>query len=348
MTEPILSLRGLVTEFRTADGVVHAVDHVSYDIYPGETLGVVGESGSGKSVTVMSILGLIPSPPGRIAGGEVLFKGRDLLKLSRKELQRVRGREIAMVFQDPMTSMNPVFTVGDQISEALLVHDPHMGDDKARARTVELLTLVGVPNPDSRFDQYPHEYSGGMRQRAMIAMAIANQPALLIADEPTTALDVTIQAQVLDVLEKAQRETNAATILITHDLGLIAEMADRVVVMYGGRVVEVGDVNTIFHAPRHPYTLGLMASLPRLDADLKRLEPIPGSPPSLINLPSGCAFHPRCRLTKGREVCRTDIPPLREVDGTGHRAACHFSEEMHAAVEQVEAETGVTLTGDSQ
>ncbi|MDQ3708777.1 MAG: ABC transporter ATP-binding protein [Actinomycetota bacterium] len=345
MTEPVLSLRDLVTEFRTADGVVHAVDHVSYDVYPGETLGVVGESGSGKSVTVMSILGLIPSPPGRIAGGEVIFKGRDLLKLTRKELQRVRGREIAMVFQDPMTSMNPVFTVGDQISEALLVHDPQMGDDKARARTVELLSLVGVPNPDSRFDQYPHEYSGGMRQRAMIAMAIANQPALLIADEPTTALDVTIQAQVLEVLQKAQQETNAATILITHDLGLIAEMADRVVVMYGGRVIEVGDVHTIFHAPRHPYTLGLMASLPRLDADLKRLEPIPGSPPSLINLPSGCAFHPRCRLTKGREVCRTDVPPLRNVDEAGHRAACHFSEEMDAAVHQIEAETGVSLTG---
>lgn len=345
MTEPILSLRDLVTEFRTADGVVHAVDHVNYDVYPGETLGVVGESGSGKSVTVMSILGLVASPPGRIAGGEVIFKGRDLLKLTKKELQRVRGREIAMVFQDPMTSMNPVFTVGDQISEALLVHDPHMGDDKARARTVELLSLVGVPNPDSRFDQYPHEYSGGMRQRAMIAMAIANQPALLIADEPTTALDVTIQAQVLEVLQKAQNETNAATILITHDLGLIAEMADRVVVMYGGRVIEVGDVNTIFHAPHHPYTLGLMASLPRLDADLKRLEPIPGSPPSLINLPSGCAFHPRCRLTKGREVCRTDIPPLRNVDEAGHRAACHFSEEMDAAVHQIEAETGVSLTG---
>ncbi len=345
MTEPILSLRDLVTEFRTADGVVHAVDHVSYDVYPGETLGVVGESGSGKSVTVMSILGLVASPPGRIAGGEVIFKGRDLLKLTKKELQRVRGREIAMVFQDPMTSMNPVFTVGNQISEALLVHDPHMGDDKARARTVELLSLVGVPNPDSRFDQYPHEYSGGMRQRAMIAMAIANQPALLIADEPTTALDVTIQAQVLEVLQKAQNETNAATILITHDLGLIAEMADRVVVMYGGRVIEVGDVNTIFHAPHHPYTLGLMASLPRLDADLKRLEPIPGSPPSLINLPSGCAFHPRCRLTKGREVCRTDIPPLRNVDEAGHRAACHFSEEMDAAVHQIEAETGVSLTG---
>jgi len=345
MTEPILSLRDLVTEFRTADGVVHAVDHVNYDVYPGETLGVVGESGSGKSVTVMSILGLVASPPGRIAGGEVIFKGRDLLKLTKKELQRVRGREIAMVFQDPMTSMNPVFTVGDQISEALLVHDPHMGDDKARARTVELLSLVGVPNPDSRFDQYPHEYSGGMRQRAMIAMAIANQPALLIADEPTTALDVTIQAQVLEVLQKAQQETNAATILITHDLGLIAEMADRVVVMYGGRVIEVGDVHTIFHAPRHPYTLGLMASLPRLDADLKRLEPIPGSPPSLINLPSGCAFHPRCRLTKGREVCRTDVPPLRNVDEAGHRAACHFSEEMDAAVHQIEAETGVSLTG---
>ncbi len=348
MTEPVLSLRDLVTEFRTADGVVHAVDHVSYDVYPGETLGVVGESGSGKSVTVMSILGLIPSPPGRIAGGEILFGGRDLTKLSQSELRKVRGREIAMVFQDPMTSLNPVFTVGDQIAEALLVHDPHMGDDKARARSVELLTLVGVPNPDERFDQYPHEYSGGMRQRAMIAMAIANEPKLLIADEPTTALDVTIQAQVLDVLETAQRETNAATILITHDLGLIAEMADRVVVMYGGRVVEVGDVNTIFHHPRHPYTLGLMASLPRLDVDLKHLEPIPGSPPSLINLPSGCAFHPRCRLMQGRQRCRDESPPLREIEESGHRSACHFAEEMAREVDKVSAEVGVDLTtGDA-
>ena len=346
MAEPVLSVRDLVTEFHTSDGVVHAVDHVSYDVYPGETLGVVGESGSGKSVTVLSILGLIPSPPGRIADGEVLFKGRDLLTLPAAELRKIRGREIAMVFQDPMTSLNPVFTVGDQIAEALLVHHPSMGEDKARRRCVELLGLVGVPNPDSRFDQYPHEYSGGMRQRAMIAMAIANEPALLIADEPTTALDVTIQAQVLEVLRTAQEETHAATILITHDLGLIAEMADRVVVMYGGRVVEMGDVGEIFSAPRHPYTLGLMAGLPRLDMDLKRLEPIPGSPPSLINLPSGCAFHPRCRLMRGRDRCRQETPALRDVDHGGHRSACHFAEEMRQEITKVEEEIGADISGE--
>ena len=346
MTEPVLSVRDLVTEFDTADGTVHAVHHVSFDVYPGETLGVVGESGSGKSVTVMSILGLIPSPPGRVASGEIIFKGRDLLKMSQKELREVRGSEIAMIFQDPMTSLNPVFTVGNQITEALLVHDPAMEKDAAHTRTVELLALVGVPNPESRVDQYPHEYSGGMRQRAMIAMAIANQPSLLIADEPTTALDVTIQAQVLDVLETARTETQASTILITHDLGLIAETADRVVVMYGGRAVEVADVEEIFHAPRHPYTLGLMASLPRLDMDLERLMPIPGAPPSLIRLPSGCAFHPRCRLMKGRDICREESPPLREVE-SGRLSACHFAEEMASEVGKVQSAMGVNQTGDA-
>ncbi len=296
MTEPLLAVRDLVTEFDTADGVVHAVSHVDYDVYPGETVGIVGESGSGKSVTVMSMLGLIPIPPGRIASGQILYNGQDLLTMPPNELRRVRGNEIAMVFQDPMTSLNPVFRVGDQIKEAILVHHPEHGEDVVHKRAVELLALVGIPDPETRVNQYPHEYSGGMRQRAMIAMSIANEPKLLIADEPTTALDVTIQAQVLEVLQAAQRETNAATILITHDLGLIAEMADRVVVMYAGRVVEVADVFTIFKDPRHPYTVGLMASLPRLDAELERLAPIPGQPPSLIDVPSGCPFHPRCRL----------------------------------------------------
>ncbi|MGH2757902.1 MAG: ABC transporter ATP-binding protein, partial [Actinomycetota bacterium] len=240
--EPVLSIQDLVVEFDTDDGVVHAVDGVSYDVNPGETLGVVGESGSGKSVTVMSILGLIPRPPGRIESGTATFKGEDLLRASKEDLRRIRGREIAMVFQDPMTSLNPVFQVGDQLEEAIKVHDPSVSDDQARNKAIELLELVGVPNPERRVEQYPHEYSGGMRQRAMIAMAIANQPAVLIADEPTTALDVTIQAQILEVLKTAQEETHAATILITHDLGLIAEMATRVVVMYAGHVVEVGDV----------------------------------------------------------------------------------------------------------
>jgi oligopeptide/dipeptide ABC transporter ATP-binding protein len=343
--EPLLSIRDLVTEFATPDGVVHAVDGVSYDVHPGETVGVVGESGSGKSVTVMSILGLIPQPPGRIVGGEVWFDGRDLLQLPPKELRKVRGKDVAMVFQDPMTSLNPVLTVGSQIAEAITTHHD-VDDDQARRRSIELLELVGVPNAEDRFGQYPHEYSGGMRQRAMIAMAIANQPRILIADEPTTALDVTIQAQVLEVLDAAQRETNAGTILITHDLGVIAEMADRVVVMYGGRVVETGSVDEIFHSPRHPYTLGLLSSLPRPNQDVARLEPIRGNPPSLINLPSGCSFHPRCHLGEGRVRCRTEVPPLYDV-GPGRASACHFHDEMEAEIDRVERETGAAIEGDA-
>jgi oligopeptide/dipeptide ABC transporter ATP-binding protein len=254
----------------------------------------------------------------------------------------VRGKDIAMVFQDPMTSLNPVLTVGSQIAEAISTHEPELSDDDVRKRVVDLLELVGVPNADDRYDRYPHEYSGGMRQRAMIAMAIANQPKVLIADEPTTALDVTIQAQVLEVLKTAQDETNAGTILITHDLGVIAEMADRVVVMYGGRVVETGTVDEIFHSPRHPYTLGLLSSLPRPDVDLERLEPIPGNPPSLINLPSGCAFHPRCKLGAGRNRCRTEIPPRHDLGG-GRVSACHFHEEMESEIHRVERTTGATI-----
>jgi oligopeptide/dipeptide ABC transporter ATP-binding protein len=340
--DPLLSIRGLVTEFSTPDGVVHAVDGVSYDVYPGETLGVVGESGSGKSVTVMSVLGLIPQPPGRIAAGEILLEGRNLLDLEVRELRKIRGKDIAMIFQDPMTSLNPVLRVGDQIAEAITTHEPDHEEDDVRKRVVDLLELVGVPNADDRYDRYPHEYSGGMRQRAMIAMAIANQPKILIADEPTTALDVTIQAQVLEVLRRAQQETNAGTILITHDLGVIAEMADRVVVMYGGRVVETGTVDEIFHAPRHPYTLGLLSSLPRPDQDLERLEPIPGNPPSLINLPSGCAFHPRCHLGAGRQRCRTEVPPAYDV-GEGRLSACHFHEEMAAEIQRIERTTGAKI-----
>jgi ABC-type dipeptide/oligopeptide/nickel transport system ATPase component len=246
VTEPVLSIRDLVVEFDTPDGVVHAVDGVSYDVYPGETLGVVGESGSGKSVTVMAALGLIQMPPGRIVRGEVFYKGRDIIGLPVGELRKIRNKEIAMIFQDPMTSLNPVFKVGDQIAEALLVHDDKMTNDEARSQTVGLLELVGVPNPDRRFDQFPHEYSGGMRQRAMIAMAMANKPSVMIADEPTTALDVTIQAQVLEVMRIAAQETGAGTVMITHDLGVVAEMADRVTVMYAGRVVESGTVDEIY------------------------------------------------------------------------------------------------------
>jgi len=327
--EPLLAIRDLVVEFKTDDGVVHAVDGISYDLFPSETLGIVGESGSGKSVSTLSILGLIPQPPGRIVSGTAMFNGKDLLKMRKRELRSVRGDEVAMIFQDPMTSLNPVLKVGYQLGEAIKTHYPKQSDGEIKTRVVDLLRLVGVPNPESRYDAYPHEFSGGMRQRAMIAMAIANSPSLLIADEPTTALDVTIQAQVLEVLKKVQNETNAATILITHDLGIVAELCDRVLVMYGGKIVEQGDVHTIFRNPRHPYTIGLMDSLPKLTEDEEWLRPIPGQPPSLINRPSGCAFHPRCFLSQGRDACHTQVPELRAIDGgSEHTAACHFAEEL--------------------
>jgi len=326
--EPLLSIRDLAVEFRTEDGIVHAVDGISYDVFPGETLGIVGESGSGKSVSTLALLGLIPVPPGRIAAGTAEFKGVDLLQMKPKELRRFRGDEVAMIFQDPMTSLNPVLKVGDQLGEAITTHYPKEPDDKVKERVIDLLRLVGVPNPEVRVNQYPHEFSGGMRQRAMIAMSIANSPSLLIADEPTTALDVTIQAQVLEVLKTVQQETHAATILITHDLGIVAELCERVIVMYAGRIVETGDVHTIFRAPRHPYTIGLMDSLPKLTEDEEWLRPIPGAPPSLINRPSGCAFHPRCFLSQGRARCREETPELHQAEGTAHSAACHFSDEL--------------------
>jgi oligopeptide/dipeptide ABC transporter ATP-binding protein len=325
--DPVLSIKDLVVEFKTEDGIVHAVDGVSYDLFPGETLGIVGESGSGKSVSTLALLGLIPTPPGRIVRGTAMFNGRDLLKLKKKELRRVRGNDVAMVFQDPMTSLNPVLTVGSQLGEAIKTHYRDEKDDAVKKRVIDLLKLVGVPNAETRYSQYPHEFSGGMRQRAMIAMAITNSPSLLIADEPTTALDVTIQAQVLEVMKRVQRETDAATILITHDLGIVAEMCERVLVMYAGHIVESGDVSTIFRSPRHPYTIGLMNSLPKLTEDEEWLEPITGAPPSLIDLPPGCPFHPRCFLA--RERCTQENPPLEPVDGgAGHASACHFSEEL--------------------
>jgi oligopeptide/dipeptide ABC transporter ATP-binding protein len=324
--EPLLAIEDLVVDFRTEDGVVHAVDGVSYELYPGEILGIVGESGSGKSVSTLALLGLIPMPPGRIVSGTAMFKGRDLLRLKKRELRKVRGNEVAMVFQDPMTSLNPVLTVGSQLGEAITTHFPSEKDSVVKEKVIDLLRMVGVPNPETRYTQYPHEFSGGMRQRAMIAMGIANSPSLLIADEPTTALDVTIQAQVLEVLKRVQAETDAATILITHDLGIVAEMCHRVLVMYAGHIVESGTVEDIFRAPRHPYTIGLMNSLPKLTGDEEWLEPITGAPPSLINLPSGCPFHPRCFLA--RERCKQEVPPLKPVEGAGHESACHFSEEL--------------------
>jgi oligopeptide/dipeptide ABC transporter ATP-binding protein len=338
--EPVLSIRDLAVHFTTDDGVVKAVDGLTYDVYPGETLGIVGESGSGKSVSTMSILGLIPTPPGKIVSGEAMFQGHDLLKLSKRALRHVRGNQMAIIFQDPMTSLNPVLKIGFQLGETIKAHHPGTRDAELKRRGVQLLETVGIPQAERRFEQYPHEFSGGMRQRAMIAMAIANQPSLLIADEPTTALDVTIQAQILEVLKTAQEETQAATILITHDLGLIAEMADRVIVMYAGKIVELGDVNTIFASPRHPYTIGLMESLPRLTADEDWLRPIPGQPPSLINRPPGCPFHPRCFLSQGRVRCREEEPPLRPIGAGGmgpHLSACHFAEELEGATSKLVA-----------
>ena len=328
MPEPLLSIRNLIVEFKTDDGIVHAVDDISYDVFAGEIVGIVGESGSGKSVSTMSILGLIPQPPGRIASGEAMFKGRDLLKMKKRELRQFRGDEVAMVFQDPMTSLNPVLKIGYQLGESIKTHYPKEPDQKVKERVIDLLRLVGVPNPETRYRQYPHEFSGGMRQRAMIAMSIANSPSLLIADEPTTALDVTIQAQVLEVLKTVQAETKAATILITHDLGIVAELCDRVLVMYAGRIVESGDVHTIFQSPRHPYTIGLMDSLPKVTEDEDWLRPIPGAPPSLINRPAGCAFHPRCFLSQARLRCRDEVPGLYKTDVPDHEAACHFSDEL--------------------
>ncbi|OZM74347.1 hypothetical protein CFN78_04230 [Amycolatopsis antarctica] len=323
--QPLLEIDGLTVEFGTDDGTVHAVSDLSLTVHGGEIVAVVGESGSGKSVTAMSVLGLVREPPARTLAGSVRFRGRELRSLSPRELRGIRGGPVGMIFQDPMTTLNPVMTIGAQIAEAVRLHQPEAGKREAMRRTRELLALVGVPDPAARVRQYPHEFSGGMRQRAMIAMAIANDPALIIADEPTTALDVTIQAQVLGLLRTAQAETGAATILITHDLGVVAELADRVVVMYAGRIVETATVFDLFAQPRHPYTLGLLASLPRLDVPTEELRQIPGNPPDMANPPDGCAFHPRCPLA--REICRTERPVLADI-GDGRQSACHFAGEL--------------------
>jgi oligopeptide/dipeptide ABC transporter ATP-binding protein len=302
---------------------------VSFDVHPGEVFGIVGESGCGKSVTMLAVMGLLPAGRMRVAAGEIRLRGRDLLALAEKEMRALRGRRMAMIFQDPMTSLNPVLRVESQIAEAVRLHRPELGRAAARARVIELLALVDVPDPERRCRQYPHEFSGGMRQRAMIAMAMANEPDLLIADEPTTALDVTIQAQVMDVLARARERTRAAMILVTHDLGLVAESADRVAVMYGGRIVELGGVEDVFARPCHPYTAGLLASRPRLDAAAEALYSIPGQPPAPGERPPGCVFHPRCGLREGRAPCIERIPPLDRV-AAGHRAACHFPNETAA------------------
>ena len=321
----VLEVRGLKTYFYTRDGVVRAVDGVSFNVNEGETLAVVGESGCGKSVTSLSILRLIASPPGQNAGGEILFQGEDLLKASESRMREIRGNKISMIFQEPMTSLNPVLTIGRQISEVIVLHQK-LSEAQAKKKATEMLRLVNIPEAERRIDQYPHQLSGGMRQRVMIAMALACDPTLLIADEPTTALDVTIQAQILNLMRDLRDRTGAAIILITHDLGVVAEMAQRVVVMYAGKKVEEALVEDLFAMPLHPYTRGLMNSMPKLnDRESKRLEEIPGMVPSLREVMVGCSFAPRCLYAD--EKCRTESPELRESAG-GHLVACWHSEQF--------------------
>jgi peptide/nickel transport system ATP-binding protein len=322
---PLLEIKGLKTHFSTDDGIVRAVDGVDISINRGETLCVVGESGCGKTVTAMSILQLIAMPPGRIVEGEIIFEGRDLVPLTSHQLDEVRAKEIGFIFQEPMTSLNPVLTVGEQIAESLRVHE-RLPQKQAFARTIEMLKLVQIPNAEARVNDYPHQFSGGMRQRVMIAMALACQPKLVIADEPTTALDVTIQAQILDLLQDMKERFGMAVMLITHAMGVVAETAQRVVVMYAGKVVEEADVDSLFADPRHPYTQGLIRSIPRIDLDSdhkSRLEAIGGSVPILIDPAPGCRFAPRCR--HAMNVCREREPVLRQI-APGHRMACHLGE----------------------
>ena len=319
MPDFILDVQGLETTFRTPDGVVHAVNGVSFGLLESETLGVVGESGCGKSVTMLSVLGLIPSPPGKVEAGKAIFAGQDLLKMSNEEIRHVRGAQIGMVFQDPMTSLNPVLTIGRQIEEPLMLHIG-MNKNQARERAAELLTMVGIPNAKDRLNDYPHQYSGGMRQRVMIAMALSCSPQILIADEPTTALDVTIQAQITDLVKRLRDELGMAIIWITHDLGVVAGLAQRVVVMYGGYIIEEAPVRELYANPEHPYTIGLLGSLPRVDEkERSKLVSIEGLPPVLYQKPTACPFAPRCRWAM--EHCWKENPPLLVV-GAEHRAAC--------------------------
>ncbi|MFE1766207.1 ABC transporter ATP-binding protein [Streptomyces angustmyceticus] len=320
---PLLDVRDLRVEFRTRDGVAKAVNGVSYRVAPGQTLAVLGESGSGKSVTAQAVMGILDSPPGFVTGGEIVFQGRDLLTLGREERRRVRGAKMAMIFQDALSALNPVLTVGAQLGEMFEVHEG-MSRKAARGRAVELMERVGIPAARARVGDYPHQFSGGMRQRIMIAMALALGPDLIIADEPTTALDVTVQAQVMDLLAELQRERTMGLILITHDLGVVADVADTIAVMYAGRIVETAPVHQLYRAPAHPYTRGLLESIPRLDQKGQRLFAIKGLPPNLTAIPPGCPFHPRCPLA--RDVCRTDPPPLYEA-GPDRASACHFWEE---------------------
>ncbi|MFD4790175.1 ABC transporter ATP-binding protein [Streptomyces sp. NPDC058459] len=319
----LLEVRDLHVEFRTRDEVAKAVNGVSYEVGAGETLAVLGESGSGKSVTAQAVMGILDTPPGRITGGQILFRGRDLLTMKEEERRKIRGAGMAMIFQDALSALNPVLSVGDQLGEMFTVHRG-MSRKDARKRAVELMDRVRIPGAAQRVRDYPHQFSGGMRQRIMIAMAIALEPALVIADEPTTALDVTVQAQVMDLLAELRREYDMGLVLITHDLGVVADVADRIAVMYAGRIVESAPVHDIYKAPAHPYTRGLLDSVPRLDHKGRELYAIQGLPPSLTRIPPGCAFHPRCSLA--RDVCRTDEPPLYPA-GPGRGSACHFWRE---------------------
>ncbi|MGW7103156.1 ABC transporter ATP-binding protein [Streptomyces sp. NPDC054838] len=326
----LLEVRDLHVEFKTREGVAKAVNGVDYSVDAGETLAVLGESGSGKSVTAQAVMGILDMPPGRIAGGEILFQGEDLLKMREEERRRIRGAGMAMIFQDALSSLNPVLSVGAQLGEMYEVHRG-LSRKAARAKAVELMDRVKIPAARQRVGDYPHQFSGGMRQRIMIAMALALEPALIIADEPTTALDVTVQAQVMDLLAELQRELNMGLILITHDLGVVADVADKIAVMYAGRIVEAAPVHEIYAAPAHPYTRGLLDSIPRLDQKGQELYAIKGLPPNLLHIPPGCAFNPRCPMAQ--PVCRTDVPPLYEVTESPvpRTTACHFWKEcLHA------------------
>ena len=331
MTNVILEVKNLNVEFTTDDGIVHAVNDVSYTVERGKTLAIVGESGSGKSVSSLAVMGLLTGANTKISG-EVFFNGKELIGADPEEVRKLRGDEMAMIFQDPLSALHPYYTIGDQLAEAILVHNK-IKESEARSRAAEMLTKVGIPSVEQRMDEYPHQLSGGMRQRVMIAVALINGPELLIADEPTTALDVTVQAQILDLLRELQKEFGTAIVLITHDLGVVADLADEVLVMYGGSAVEHAPVREIFYSPQMPYTWGLLASIPQISAKKEQLDPIPGSPPSLLNMPKGCVFAPRCAFKDqvAGDACETHLPDLLAVS-PDHEARCHLSESQRTSI----------------